>query len=59
MNCQYCNKPISYEISRSSMNIYRKLLCIGCQVLETKKTYAKQPVLMERRLKELSKYIVS
>jgi hypothetical protein len=57
LECQNCKKEISFEVARASMNYLRKQLCIKCQVDEVKKTYAKQPVLMEQKLKELSKYL--
>jgi hypothetical protein len=57
LECQNCKKEISFSVARASMNYLRKQLCIVCQVKEVEKSYSKQPVLRDQKLKELSKYI--
>ena len=56
LECQSCHKQISYPVAHASMGYLRKMLCIDCQIVEVKRTYAKQPVLMQNKINELLKY---
>lgn len=52
--CHSCGEEITWGVQRTSINRFRKQLCIKCQKAEIKKTYP--PKLAEFALKEMAKY---
>ena len=53
--CSVCNDEITWGEQRTSMNRFRKQLCIKCQIDEIKKTYP--PKLADMTIKQLEKYL--
>ena len=52
--CSVCNDEITWGEQRTSMNRFRKQLCINCQIKEIKATYP--PKLAEMSIKQLEQY---